>query len=155
MWAEITEFAPIIYPGILLTGIENGGHWPWPQGHLAISTPNSKKKALNVALVYWSRAAKGCFNDSSNAEQSPHKCFKIYNPLQWHHIKIMASQITVCSTFSSTVYAGFRTQPYCLLVICDRNHLAPPRGIPSLRASKSLLVITSSWSVRRISIEVE
>ena len=30
IWARITKFAPNMHPGILLVGIENGGHWPWP-----------------------------------------------------------------------------------------------------------------------------
>ena len=30
IWAGITKSAPNIHPGILLAGIENGGHWPWP-----------------------------------------------------------------------------------------------------------------------------
>ena len=30
IWARITKFAPNMLPGILSTGIENGGHWPWP-----------------------------------------------------------------------------------------------------------------------------
>ena len=30
IWGRITKFAPNMHPGILLAGIENGGHWPWP-----------------------------------------------------------------------------------------------------------------------------
>ena len=29
IWAGFTKFAPNMQPGILSTGIENGGHWPW------------------------------------------------------------------------------------------------------------------------------
>ena len=29
IWARITKFAPNMHPGILLSGIENRGHWPW------------------------------------------------------------------------------------------------------------------------------
>ena len=30
IWAGITKFAPNMHRGILLVGIENRGHWPWP-----------------------------------------------------------------------------------------------------------------------------
>ena len=30
IWARITKFVPRMHHGILSTGIENGGHWPWP-----------------------------------------------------------------------------------------------------------------------------
>ena len=42
---------------ILSAGIENGGHWLWPSrlfGHF------DSRNSINVALVHWSRPAKGC-----------------------------------------------------------------------------------------------
>ena len=30
IWTGITKFTSNMHPGILSTGIENGGHWPWP-----------------------------------------------------------------------------------------------------------------------------
>ena len=30
VWARFNKFAPNIHPGMLLAGIENGGHWSWP-----------------------------------------------------------------------------------------------------------------------------
>ena len=46
--------------GILSAGIENGAIGYDLQGHLAISTQNWKT-AFNVALVFWSKTAKGCY----------------------------------------------------------------------------------------------
>ena len=30
IWAGITKFSPYMHHGIVLSGIENRGHWPWP-----------------------------------------------------------------------------------------------------------------------------
>ena len=55
--ARITKFAPNMYLEILSAGVENEGHWHWLSrsfGHFKFH-----KTAFNVALVYWSRPAKG------------------------------------------------------------------------------------------------
>ena len=61
IWAGITKFAPNIHPAILSVGIENGGHWPWPSKSLGYFDSEFQETAFNVALVYWSRPANGCY----------------------------------------------------------------------------------------------
>ena len=34
IWARITKFAPNMHHGMILVGIENMGHWPWPSRSL-------------------------------------------------------------------------------------------------------------------------
>ena len=113
IWVWITKFAPNMHPLILLAGITNGGHWPWPsrsfrpfwlwilwisayllgfepessnlhqisivglshvvlkmevidldlRGHLAIIS--TQATALSVALVYWTRPAKGYYTSQT------------------------------------------------------------------------------------------
>ena len=46
---------------ILLAGIENGGHWPWPSRSFGHFNSEFQETAFKMALVYWARPAKGCY----------------------------------------------------------------------------------------------
>ena len=58
IWAGITKFAPNMHHGILLVGIENRDHWPWPSRSL---DHFNAETAFNITFVHWSRPAKGCY----------------------------------------------------------------------------------------------
>ena len=60
--ARITKFAPNMHLGILKVVLKMGVINLDLQGHLAIST---QETAFNVALVYWSRLAKGCYTSQT------------------------------------------------------------------------------------------
>ena len=56
---------PSMHLGILLTGIENWVNDFDLQDYLAISTQNSNTMPFNVALLYWSRLAKGRYTSQT------------------------------------------------------------------------------------------
>ena len=59
IWARITEFVLNMHLRILSAGIENVGHWLWPSRSFGHFDSEFQETAYNVALVYWSRPAKG------------------------------------------------------------------------------------------------
>ena len=62
---ESPKYASTMYRGILSAGIEMGGHWPWPSEVNGLAIILTEETAFNVALVYWSRPAKGCYTSQT------------------------------------------------------------------------------------------
>ena len=65
IWARITKFAPNMHLGILSAGtVLNMEVIDLDlQGHLVIIS--TYETAFNIALVYWSRPAKGCYTSQT------------------------------------------------------------------------------------------
>ena len=63
IWARITKFAPNMHLEILLAGVENEGHWPWPSRSF---WPFVLKKRHSSLLLYLrSRPAKGSYTSQT------------------------------------------------------------------------------------------
>ena len=54
----ITKFAPSMHPGILSTGIENGGHWPWPSRSFDHFESELLEIWLDNSFKIWARITK-------------------------------------------------------------------------------------------------